>query len=170
MAVTAEAVKAVRERTGAGIIECKNALEEAKGNIEVAVESLHKRGIAKGIALAAKKAGAGGQGIVSSYIHQGSRIGVMIELTCETDFVARTEEFKALAHNISMQIAAMSPKYVGDGDLPEAPEGALAEISLLHQPFIREPTKTIKDLVAELIGKVGENIRVRRFVRFELGG
>lgn len=170
MAVSAEAVKAVRERTGAGVVECKNALEEAKGNVEEAVEALRKKGIAKGNALAAKKAGAGGQGVVASYIHQGSRIGVLIELSCETDFVARTEEFKALAHNVAMQIAAMNPKYIGDGDLPEKPEGPLAEVSLLHQPFIREPTRTIKDLLAELIGKVGENIRVRRFVRFELGG
>lgn len=170
MPVTADAVKTVRDRTGAGFVECKKALDAAGGDIEAAVEDLRKKGVAKGIRLAEKKADAAAkQGVIESYVHAGGRIGVLVELNCETDFVARTDVFKQLAHHIAMQVAAMSPQYVGADDLPENLDGNLAEVSLLHQPFIRDPSRTIQDLVAEAIGKLGENIRVRRFDRFELG-
>lgn len=171
MAVSAADVKTVRERTGAGFADCRAMLEKVGSNVEKAVEELRLKGIAKGLALADKKASArASQGIVHSYIHGGGRIGVLLELNCETDFVARTEEFRALAHSLAMQVAAMNPQYVGIEDLPEKPEGSLAEISLMHQQFIRDPSKTIKELVAEAIGKLGESIRVGRFSRFELGG
>ncbi|MSQ26340.1 MAG: elongation factor Ts [Dehalococcoidia bacterium] len=171
MPVSAADVKTVRERTGAGFADCRATLDKLGGNVEKAVEDLRQKGIAKGLALADKKASAkASQGMVDSYIHAGGRIGVLLELNCETDFVARTEEFRALAHNLAMQVAAMSPRYIGIDDLPEKPEGALADISLMHQAFIRDPSKTIKDLVAEAIGKLGESIRVRRFSRYELGG
>lgn len=170
MSITAESVKTVRERTGAGIMECKKALEEAHGDIESAIEILRKKGIAKGLAMAEKKADAKtSQGVIDSYIHQGGRIGVLVELNCETDFVARTEVFKTLAHEIALQVAAMAPRYIGSDDLPENVDGNLAEVSLLHQPFIRDPSKTVKDLVAEAMAKLGERIQVRRFSRFELG-
>ncbi len=170
MAVTAQQVKTVRERTGAGILECKRALEEANGDIDAAVEALRKQGVAKGMDVASRKADAEfNHGRVESYIHMGGRIGVLLELNCQTDFVSRNDEFQSLAHDIAMQVAAMNPSYIGLDDLPEDVDGKLAEVSLLHQPFIRDQSKTIQDLVAEAIGKFGENIRVRRFSRFELG-
>ena len=163
-------VKTVRERTGAGILECKSALEEAHGDIEAAVVSLVKKGVAKGAALAEKRGDAGlSQGVVEAYIHQGGRIGSILELNCETDFVARTDEFKDLAHQLAMQVAAMAPLYVGLDDLPDDLVASPEEVSLWHQPFIRDQSKAVKDLVAEAIGKLGENIRIRRFSRFELG-
>ena len=171
MVVTAADVKMVRERTGAGILDSKNALEKALGDVEVAVEDLIKKGRAKGLAMADKKVGSkASQGVVESYIHAGGRIGVLIEVNCETDFVAHTDEFKKLTHELAMQVAAMSPKYIGVDDLPVDPDGLLAEVSLMHQPFIRDQSRTMKDVVAEAIAKMGESIRVKRFVRFELGG
>jgi elongation factor Ts len=111
-----------------------------------------------------------GQGVVETYIHGNGRIGAMVEVNCETDFVARTEQFRTLVHDIAMQIAAMDPKYVGDE--PDAPTQAseAGEDRLLHQAFIKDPKKTIKDLVTETVGSVGENIRIRRFARFQVGG
>jgi len=169
--VTADAVKAVRDATGAGIMECKRALEAANGNVQAAIEDLRKKGIAKGQAMAEKKADKGlSQGIVDSYIHGGGRVGVLLELNCETDFVARTDVFKALAHDLALQVAAMNPQYVGVDDLPaDVDEKVLVEVSLMHQPFIRDQARTVKELISEAIGKLGENIRVRRFSRFELG-
>ena len=170
MSVTAEAVKSVRERTGAGIMDCKNALMEADGDIDAAIKAIKKQAVAKGLAIAEKMADrTATQGLIESYVHLGGRIGVLVELRCETDFVARTDEFKNLAHDIALQVAAMNPGYVGVDDLPEEVDGNLADISLWHQPFIRDSSKTIRDLVAEAVGKLGENIRVRRFSRFELG-
>ena len=170
MPVTAEAVKAVRQMTGAGILDCKKALEESNGEIEDAVEALRVKGIAKGIALADRKKDSGpSQGLVEGYIHPGGRIGAIVELNCETDFVARTEEFKTLAHNLAMQVAAMGPQFVGVEDLPQDFQGSLQEASLWHQPYIRDQSQSIQDLVAEAMGKLGEKIRVRRFTRFELG-
>jgi len=170
LAVTAETVKTVRQRTGAGILESKNALEETGGDIEKAIESLRERGIAKGVKLSGKR-GANdlNQGLIESYIHTGGRVGVLMELNCETDFVARTEDFKALAHNIALQIAAMNPAYIGIDDLPENPSEQDLEASLWDQPFIRDNGVTIKDLVTEAIGKLGENIKLTRFVRYEVG-
>ncbi|ACO03822.1 MAG TPA: elongation factor Ts [Persephonella sp.] len=196
MATDAKLVKTLREMTGAGILECKKALEETGGNLEEAVELLRKRGIAK----AAKKAGRETkEGIIHSYIHAGGRVGVLLELNCETDFVARNEVFKELANEIALQIAAMKPQYVSREDIPReviekegeiAREAAIAEgkpehiaekiaegklekffkeVCLLEQPYIKDDKKTIEDLIKEYIAKLGENIKVSRFCRYEIG-
>jgi elongation factor Ts len=196
MAVDAKLVKTLREMTGAGMLECKAALEEAKGDLELAVEILRKKGIAK----AAKKADRETkEGLIHSYIHAGGRIGVLLELNCETDFVARNELFKELANEIALQIAAMKPQYVRREDVPRevvekegeiAREAALAEGKPLHiaekiaegklekfykevclyeQPYIKDDKKTVEELIKEYIAKIGENIQVRRFCRYELG-
>ena len=170
MAVTAETVKIVRQRTGAGILESKNALVEAAGDMDKAIESLREQGIAKGVKLSGRRsANELNQGVVESYIHTGGRVGVLLELNCETDFVARTDDFKNLAHNLALQIAAMNPAYVGVDDLPENPTEQDMEASLWNQPFIRDGSVRVKDLVTESIGKLGENIKLTRFVRYELG-
>ena len=170
MAVTAETVKIVRQRTGAGILDSKNALVESSGDIDKAIESLREKGIAKGVKLAGRRgANELNQGVVESYIHTGGRVGVLLELNCETDFVARTDDFKGLAHNLALQIAAMNPAYVGVDDLPENPTEQDMEASLWNQPFIRDGSVLVKDLVTESIGKLGENIKLTRFVRYELG-
>ncbi len=196
MAVDAKLVKTLREMTGAGMLECKAALEEANGDLETAVEILRKKGIAK----ASKKAGRETkEGLIHSYIHAGGRIGVLLELNCETDFVARNELFKELANEIALQIAAMKPQYVKREDVPRevvekeaeiAIEAAKAEgkpqhiaekiaegkvekfykeVCLYEQPYIKDDKKTIENLIKEYIAKIGENIQVRRFCRYELG-
>ena len=166
MVVTVESIKSLRNKTGAGIMDSKRALEEAKGDVEKAQAILKE----KGIALASKKASREtNEGLVESYIHSGGRVGALVELNCETDFVARTEDMKSLAHNVAMQIAAMSPKYVGEDQVPQEEEGPLEEICLLKQPFIRDSELTVQDVVNETIAKVGENVRIRRFSRFSLG-
>ena len=196
MAVDAKLVKTLREMTGAGILDCKKALQETGGNLEEAVELLRKKGIAK----AAKKAGRETkEGIVHSYIHAGGRVGVLLELNCETDFVARNDLFKELANEIALQIAAMKPKYVSREDVPRdvvekegeiVREAALAEgkpphiaekiaegklekffkeVCLLEQPYIRDDKKTVEELIKEYIAKIGENIKVSRFCRYEIG-
>jgi len=165
--ISAAAVKALRERTSAGIMECRNALEETGGDTEKAVELLRQRGIMKAGKKADREAK---QGLVESYIHGGGRIGVLVELNCETDFVARTDGFRTLARDIAMQVAAMSPRYVRPDERPADADGGDPEnLSLLEQPFIRDPKKSIEDLVKENIAILGENIVVRRFVRYELG-
>ena len=152
--------------TGAGIMDSKRALEEAGGDVEAAQKLLRE----KGIASAAKKASRDtNEGLVESYIHSGGRVGAMVELNCETDFVARTEDMKSLAHNVAMQVAAMSPKYVDEGEVPQDEDGSSQEVCLLSQPFIRDNEQTVQDVVNETIAKVGENVRVRRFSRFSLG-
>ncbi len=196
MAVDAKLVKTLREMTGAGMLDCKKALEETGGNLEEAVELLRKKGIAK----AAKKAGrATKEGLIHSYIHAGGKVGVLLELNCETDFVARNEVFKELANEIALQIAAMKPQYVKREDVPPevvAKEGEIAreaaiaegkpehiaekiaegklnkfykEVCLYEQPYIKDDSKTIEDVIKEYIAKLGENIQVRRFCRYELG-
>ena len=170
MEVSTTTIKDLREKTGAGIMDCKKALLEAKGNIEKAVEILNERGIA----LASKKAErAVDQGVIEAYVHPGGRIGVLVEVNCETDFVARTAEFKELAHNLALQIAAMCPQFISQEDMAQEPEieadTDAKTACLLLQPYIKDPEKTIQDIVTETIAKVGENIKVRRFVRFELG-
>ena len=166
MQVSTESIRLLRERTGAGIMDSKRALEDAAGDIDKAEGALREKGMAK----AATKAGrATAEGIIDSYIHAGSRIGAMVELNCETDFVGRTPEFKELAHNIAMQIAAMSPLYLDAEDLPEDAEARPEEVCLLRQSFIKEPSKTVADLILEVRAKVGENIRVGRFARYGLG-
>jgi elongation factor Ts len=196
MAVDAKLVKTLREMTGAGMLECKSALEEANGDLELAVEILRKKGVAK----AAKKAGRETkEGLIHAYIHAGGRIGVLLELNCETDFVARNELFKELANEIALQIAAMKPQYVKREDVPRevvekegeiAREAAIAEgkpphiaekiaegklekfykeVCLYEQPYIKDDKKTVEELIKEYIAKIGENIQVRRFCRYELG-
>ncbi|KJJ84572.1 translation elongation factor ts [Candidatus Omnitrophus magneticus] len=192
--VKIEDVKKLREKTGSGMVECKEALEEAAGNIDKAIEILRKKGMAKA---AKKSTRTASQGIVDSYIHMGNRIGVLLEVNCETDFVARNDDFKALVKDIAMQIAACNPKYVSREEVPQDVlnkekeicasqiqgkpanvvdkivvgkiEKYYAEVCLLEQPFIKDPNVSIKSLVTQLIAKIGENILVRRFVRYELG-
>ena len=198
--VSASMIKDLRERTGAGMSDCKKALTEVGGDMEKAIDYLRAKGLAK----AAKKAGREAtEGAVVSYIHANGRIGVLLEVNCETDFVARNEDFVAFTKDVAMQIAAMSPSYVRKEEVPAdaiekekavliakakedpkmagKPEAMLAkitegqvtkwmkEICLLDQPFVKDPDKTIEQLQQELVAKIGENIKVRRFVRFELG-
>jgi len=165
VAVDTSKIKQLREETGAPVMDCKRALEESSGNLEQARQWLRGRGAA----IAEKKAGrVASQGLVDSYIHGGGRIGVIVEVNCETDFVARSDDFKRLVHDIAMQIAATDPKTIGNEE--NAPEEYPAdEIPLLKQPFIRDEKRTIQQLVHEAIGKLNENIVVRRFSRFELG-
>ncbi len=166
MDVSVEAIKELRERTGAGIMDCKRALQESNGDLARAEEILRERGIAS----AAKKASrATNQGVVESYIHSGGRIGAIVEVNCETDFVARTPDFKELAHDLAMQVAAMSPLYVDDSEIPDGDEVDPQQACIMQQPFIKDPSQTIQDLVNEAISKLGENVRVRRFARFSLG-
>ena len=165
MQIAATSVKELRERTGAGVLDCRRALEQTEGDLEKAIILLQEQGLAK----AAKKLDRTvGQGIIETYLH-GSRIGVLVELNCETDFVARTDEFKALAHEIALQVAAMGPSYVSETEIPSGSYEDPAEVALLRQPSIKEPSKTIQDRITETIAKLGENIQVRRFSRFEVG-
>lgn len=194
--ISATMVKELRERTGAGMMDCKRALAETNGDLEKAVDFLRE----KGLAAAAKKAGrVAAEGLVESYIHGGGRIGVLVEINCETDFVAKTDEFKALARDIAMQIAASKPEFVRREEVsaeiitkekeilaaqaanegkPEKiiqkmVEGRIdkffKEVCLLEQPYIKDPDITIQQLITEKIAKIGENISIRRFVRYELG-
>ena len=164
--VSVEAIKSLREQTSAGIMDCKHALEEAGGDIVKAAELLRQ----KGMILAGKRSSRETlEGVVDCYIHVGSRVGAMVEVNCETDFVARTPEFKELAHNLAMQVAAMAPRYLDNGTVPVGDTVNPEEACLMEQSFIKDPTKTIKDLVNDVVARVGENIRVRRFERFALG-
>jgi elongation factor Ts len=164
--VSVDLVKALRERTGAGIMDCKRALTQAGGNLEKAEEILKDAGLAS----AAKKASrATKDGLIESYIHSGNRIGALVEVACETDFVARTAEMKALSHNLAMQIAAMSPKYVSEEDMDPSETRPADEVCLLRQTFIKDPGKRVQEIIQETIAKTGENIRVTRFARFALG-
>lgn len=166
MAVSPEAVKELRELTGAGMLDCKHALEEAGGEFEKAKEVLRQ----KGHALAAKRAErATAEGVVLSYLHHDGRLGALVEINCESDFVARTEDFQQLAQSIALQVAATNPQFVAPEDVPDGAEGDPKEICLLLQPFVRDESVSIHDMVNEAIRKTGENIRVRRFARFELG-
>ncbi len=193
--ITAQMVSELREKTGAGLLDCKKALTEASGNAEEAIVILRK----KGAASAAKKAErTTSEGLVESYIHVGGKVGVMVEVNCETDFVARTDDFKTLCRDLCLQIAAANPTYVRREEVPETElarerEIAMAQVQgkppaaiqkivsgkldkyfsticLLDQPFVKQPEKTVKDLLTECVAKIGENIQVRRFVRFQLGG
>jgi elongation factor Ts len=164
--ISTDQVKELRQKTGAGVIDCKNALVEAEGNFEKACELITQRGLA----IAKKKSErAAEQGVIECYIHTGSHLGVMVEVNCETDFVARTPEFKELAHNIALQISAMSPQYISKENIPPDIDMDPQAVCLLQQPFIKDPGKCIQDIVTETIAKTGENIIIRRFVRFELG-
>ncbi|MDO8472579.1 MAG: elongation factor Ts [Dehalococcoidia bacterium] len=166
MSITAEAVKELRQRTGAGFRDCKTTLEHCAGDLDKACEELKS----KGLAIAQKKAErVTTQGVIETYVHNGRMVAAMVELNCETDFVARTDQFLKLAHDVAMQVAAMSPCYVSPQDIPEGTEVDMASACLLQQMFIKDPSKTIETLVKETIASVGENIRIRRFVRYEVG-
>jgi elongation factor Ts len=196
MDIDAGLVKKLREACGAGIMDCKMALNEAQGDMDEAIKILRK----KGMASADKKASrAANDGIVDSYIHPGAKVGVLLEVNCETDFVAKTDDFKRFVHDVAMHIAAASPAYVSREDVPEEvkaaeleiyaaqakasgkpdavvqkiAEGKLAKwystVVLLEQEFVKDPEKTIDDLRREIVGKIGENIEIKRFARFRVG-
>ncbi len=196
MHIDAKIVKSLREKTGAGMMDCKKALQEAEGNEEKAVDILRE----KGLSAAARRSGrAANQGIVDSYIHLGGKIGVLVEVNCETDFVARNEEFRAFVRNICLQVAATNPAYLNKEDVPESilekerqiiktqakndgkPEKVIDKIvegrldkyytenCLLEQTFVKDEDLTIKELLTNLIAKIGENIVIRRYSRFEIG-
>ncbi len=195
-AFTAKDVSELRQRTGAGMMDCKKALEETGGNIEKAIEYLRTKGIAKAEKRAGKQTS---EGQITSYIHHNGRVGVLVELNCETDFVARTDDFKALAREVALHIASAAPLGVDKDAVPAErvakerrifeeqarasgkPDNIIAkmvegkvesyykEVALLYQPWVREPKKTIGDLIKETSAKVGEHIQVKRFVRFQMG-
>jgi len=196
MEISAQMVKDLREMTGAGMMDCKTALAESAGNVEKAVEILRKKGLSR----AAKRAGrAANQGMVGSYIHMGGKIGVLVEVNCESDFVARTDDFVAFVKDIAMQVAASSPQYLTSEDIPEAvlakereiyraqmkdakkPENVVetivegklkkfySEVCLLDQPFVKDPDISVTEYLNNMIAKIGENMIIRRFVRFQLG-
>ncbi len=196
MEITAEMVKELRERTGIGMMECKKALQESKGDLEKAILVLRKKGYARAKEKMSRETA---EGIVGSYIHLDGKIGVLVEVNCESDFVARNQEFKDLVKNIAMHIAAANPKYISSEEVPEEvleqekavireqfkdaqkpPEilerivqGKLSkfyeEVCLLNQPYIRDDKISVKELIASFISKIGENIKIGRFARFELG-
>ena len=161
--VTTEQIKELREITGAGILDCKRALEEVGGDTTRAVEILKQQGLATAEKKAKREVG---QGLVEAYIHTKGRIGALVEVNCETDFVAQTKELKELAHDLAMQVAATEPLYIGGDDLTE--EADISQACLLNQPFIKNPEKTVQDIITETIAKIGENIRIKRFARFEI--
>lgn len=166
MAITAAMVKSLREITGAGIMDSKRALEEADGDEKTAIEFLRE----KGLASAAKRAGrATSEGVIESYIHSGNRVGALVQLSSETDFVARTDEFSQLAKELAMQVAAMNPKFVDRDSVPEDADEVSDDELLMEQAYIRDPGQTIGDLVKDMAAKTGENVHVGRFARYELG-
>ena len=166
MQISVDMIKALRQRTSAGVMDSKHALEEAGGDLDRAEEILREQGVAS----AAKKADREtSEGLVETYVHSGGRIGAMVEMNCETDFVARTPEFRELAHDVALQVAAMSPLFVDAEDIPEGEPVEPEQSCLLSQPFIKDTTRTVGDLVTETVGKLGENIRIRRFSRYSLG-
>ncbi|MFP6570590.1 MAG: elongation factor Ts [Dehalococcoidia bacterium] len=166
MAITAAMVKSLREITGAGIMDSKRALEEADGDEKAAVELLRE----KGLASAAKRAGrATSEGVIESYIHSGNRVGALVQLSSETDFVARTDEFSQLAKELAMQVAAMNPKFIDRDAVPEDADEVSDDELLMEQAYIRDPGQTIGDLVKAMAAKTGENVHVGRFARYELG-
>jgi len=160
-------IKELRDQTGAGIMDCRNALLETEGDREKALKVIEQRNL---IRVQKKLGRTASQGVVEAYIHTAGRIGAMVELNCESDFVARTAEFKELAHNLAMQIAAQDPQFISSGEVSEGIDIEPKADCLLLQPYIRDPDKTIQDIITETIAKVGENIKVSRFARFELGG
>jgi elongation factor Ts len=196
MSIDAAMVKKLRDACGAGMMDCKMALTETKGDMEEAIKLLRKKGMASADKKAARAAN---EGVVEPYIHPGAKVGVLVEVNCETDFVARGDAFKTFAHEVAMHIAAASPVWVSREDVPQQaidteieiyseqarqsgkPEAVIQKIAegklnkwysdvvLLEQPFVKDPDKTIDDLRRELVGKVGENIEIRRFARFRVG-
>ena len=166
MAVDVQLVRTLRDQTGAGIMDCKEALEKSDGNLEKAVLALREKGVASAVKRVGRETN---EGVIETYLHTGGRVGAMVELGCETDFVARTEEFQKLAHDIAMQVAAMGPVYVSEDDIEEGDARPPAQIALMLQPFIKNSSSSVGEMVKELAGKVGENIRVVRFSRLAVG-
>ena len=166
MAVDVQLVRTLRDQTGAGIMDCKEALENSDGNLEKAVLALREKGVASAVKRVGRETN---EGVIETYLHTGGRVGAMVELGCETDFVARTEEFQKLAHDIAMQVAAMGPVYVSEDDIEEGDARPPAQIALMLQPFIKNSSSSVGEMVKELAGKVGENIRVIRFSRLAVG-
>jgi|SRR5438132_11123646 len=166
MAFSSEDVKRLRDLTGAGMLDCKNALEEADGDFQKAKDVLRERGFQAAAKRAERHTA---EGVVHSYIHHNRRLGALVEVNCESDFVARTEDFKKLAQQIALQVAAANPLYISADEIAEDAEGDPKELCLLAQPFVQDEARTIQDLLSEVISKTGENIRIRRFARFELG-
>lgn len=194
MKIPTEQIKELREQTGAGVVECKNALQESGGSVEEAAKILRKKGIAEAGKKAARQTG---DGLIASYIHPGSKIGVLVEVNCETDFVAKNDDFKQLVKDITMQIAATNPQYITSDEVPaditeqekeivreefsEKPDKIIEQIAmgrlkkffsencLMDQAFVKDEEITIKDLVSSYIAKLGENIKIKRFARFMLG-
>lgn len=198
MSISAQDVKALRERTGAGMMECKKCLAEAEGDLDKAQELLRQKGLAQAEKKAERTAA---EGVVTSYIHGGGKIGVLVEINCETDFVGKNEDFQTFARDIAMHVAASSPEYVRREEIPEERvteergqvkaqsaediegkpdhvveqilEGKLdkrlSALTLLDQPFVKDPDQTVEEVTKELVAKLGENVRIRRFARFEVG-
>lgn len=196
MSVNAENVKTLREKTGAGFMDCKNALTEAEGDMEKAVDLLRQKGVDVALSREGKAAE---EGVISSYVHAGNQIGVLVDLRCETDFVARTDEFREFGRDIAMQVAAMHPRWIAPEDVPceavdrerevltqqaleegkpehiveKMVEGRLqkfyADVCLIKQPFIRDDSLTIEDKLNELIAQTGERVLIKRFVRYQVG-
>ena len=168
MEISVTQIKELRDKTSAGVMECKRALQQAEGNVDRACDVLREQGLAR----AEKKADrVASQGLVETYVHGGGRIGSMVELNCETDFVAHTDEFKALVHDLALQVAATAPCFISSADIPEGEREKLnpEEVCLLAQPFIKDPSRRISDIMADVSAKMGEKVAVRRFARFELG-
>ncbi len=165
-AVTVELIKSLREQTGAGISDCKQALEDSEGNLEQAMAALRQKGFEQAAKRADRETS---QGLVESYIHTGGRVGALVQLGCETDFVARTDGFRSLAHDIAMQVAAMSPVYLNEEDKDEGDDRPAAQVCLMQQPFIKDGSRTLADLVRETAAQTGENVRVVSFSRLALG-
>lgn len=166
MQISVTLIKELREKTSAGVIDCKNALLEAGGDFDKASELLWQRGLAKAEGKAKRVAS---QGLIEAYIHTGGRLGALVEVNCESDFVAHTDEFKVLAHNLALQVAATAPQFISAEEIPEGTNLNPKEVCLLEQPFVKDESKALKEIIAETIAKMGEKVNVKRFVRFELG-
>jgi len=166
MEITTSSIRELRDQCGAGIMDCRKALLEAQGDMEKALQILKQKSLIQAQKKAKRSAT---DGLIGAYIHAGGRIGAMVEVNCETDFVARTREFKELAHILAMQVAAMSPEFISSEEIPEEYDKDPQTACLLLQPYIKDPEKSIQDIIAETIAKVGENIKVSRFARFGIG-
>jgi elongation factor Ts len=164
--IPTEVIKELREQSGAGVMDCRNALVEADGRLERALEILKQQSLVK---VEKKKSRAAAQGLIECYVHTGGRIAAMVELNCESDFVARTPEFKQLAHDLAMQVAAMDPQYITPEEIPADSGLDPVTVSLTAQAFIKDPSVTISDLINRLIFRLGENVKVSRISRFEVG-
>ena len=167
MQIPVNLIKELRERTNAGVVECRNVLLETGGDLDKASEILRQRGLAKAEKRVERVAS---HGLIEAYVHLNGRLGALIEVNCETDFVAHTDEFKTLAHDLVLQVAATAPQFVSPEEIPEGANLDPAEVCLLTQPYIKEQSKTVREIITETMSKVGEKISVKRFCQFEVGG